>query len=120
MKHNKRLLRIIAIVLAVLLAGGVVFGALFGALSEEQNSVGKGAQSQCALEMEYLDDEQALRITQRLVYINPSSGRLKDVVFYATGNMFRRQDGLLNLVQRLLFFRNPPLLFHRETAVPQL
>ena len=95
MKHNKRLIRIIAIVLAVLLAGGVVFGALFGALSEEQTSVGKGARSQCALEMEYLEDEQALRITQRLVYVNPSSGRLKDVVFYAAGNMFRRQDGLM-------------------------
>jgi len=93
--RNKKLIRAIAVVLAVLLVGGVVFSALFSALSEEQTGVGDSGHSQYALTMEYLDDEQALHITQRLVYVNPSDRRLTGVVFYAAGNMFRRESALM-------------------------
>ena len=90
--HNKKLIRIIAIVLAVLLAGGVVFGALFSSLAEEQTRVGNAGRHQCELTMEYLAGEQALQITQRLVYCNGTGRRLTEVVFYAAGNLFRRED----------------------------
>jgi len=90
--QNKKLIRIIAIVLAVLLAGGVVFSALFSSLAEEKTEVGNTGRNQCELTMEYLADEQALHITQRLVYCNHSDRRLTEIVFYAAGNLFRRQS----------------------------
>ena len=93
--RNKKLIRIIAIVLAALLAGGVVFGALFSAFAEEQIPVGNTPRNRCDLSMEYLADEQALHITQRLIYINPSNEPLEAVVFYAAGNMFRRESALM-------------------------
>ena len=90
--HNKKLIRIIAIVLAVLLAGGVVFGALFSSLAEEKTEVGNAGRHQCELTMEYLAEEQALHITQRLVYCNGTDRRLTEIVFYAAGNLFRRES----------------------------
>jgi len=92
--QNKKLIRIIAIVLAVLLAGGVVVGALLSAMAEQQTEVGNPGPHQCELKMEYLDDEQALHITQRLVYINHCGHPLEAVVFYGVGNLFRRQSAL--------------------------
>ncbi len=93
--RNKKLIQAIAITLAVLLVGGVVFSALFSALAEEQTGVDSSPRNQIALSMEYLEDEQALHITQRLIYINPSQQRLEGVIFYAAGNMFRRQSALM-------------------------
>ena len=92
--RNKKLIRIMAIVLAVLLAGGVVFSALFSALAEGQTKVAS-SRGQCTLSMEYMPDEQALHITQRLIYVNPSEGALRAVVFCCAGNMFRRESTLM-------------------------
>jgi len=94
-RRSKKLIRILAIVLAVLLAGGVVFSAVVGALSEEALPAGRGARNQYELTMEYMEDEQALHIRQRLVYINPSDGPLDAVAFYAAGNLFRRESALM-------------------------
>ena len=47
------------------------------------------------LDMEYLPEEQALRISQRLVYINRSEDHLESVVFNCAGNMFRRESALM-------------------------
>ena len=93
--RNKRIIRIVAIVLAVLLAGGVVVGALVSALGEEQTEVGLLKRDRYAISMEYLADEQALHITQRLIYVNPSDEPLNAVVFYAAGNLFRRESALM-------------------------
>ena len=93
--RNKKLIRVLAIALAVLLAGGVIFSALFSSLAEEQTDVGTEVRDQYAISMEYLADEQALHITQRLIYVNPSDRRLEAVVFYAAGNMFRRESALM-------------------------
>ena len=92
--RNKKLVRILAIALAVLLAGGVVFSALISALAEEQTEVAS-TRNRCELTMEYLADQQALRITQRLIYTNLSAGRLQSVSFYCAGNMFRRESALM-------------------------
>ncbi len=93
--RNKKLIRIVAIVLAILLAGGVVVGALVSALAEEPTEVGAMPRDRYAISMEYLADEQALHITQRLIYINPSDEPLSAVVFYAAGNQFRREHALM-------------------------
>ncbi len=92
--RNKKLIRILAIVLVVLLAGGVVFSALFSSLAEEQTEVAS-ARGQCTLAMEYMPDEQALHVTQRLIYVNPSDGPMRAVVFNCAGNMFRRESALM-------------------------
>ena len=93
--RNKKLIRIIAIVLAVLLVGGVVVGALFSAFAEQPLAAETVGRHQCELTMEYLEDEQALRVAQRLVYFNATGRRLQAVLFYAAGNMFRRQSALM-------------------------
>lgn len=93
--RNKKLIRVIAIVLAALLVGGVVFGALFSALAEEQTEVVQTPRNRHEISMEYLESEQALHVTQRLVYYNAADSRLESVVFYAAGNMFRRQSALM-------------------------
>ena len=48
--------------------------------------------------MEYLENEQALQVSQRLVYTNTSSIPLDRVVFYAPANLFRRETALLYAV----------------------
>lgn len=93
--RNKKLIRTLAIILAILLAGGVVVGALVSTLAEEPTEVGLPERDQYAISMEYMPDEQALHITQRLIYTNPSDGPLEAVVFYAAGNQFRRQSALM-------------------------
>lgn len=113
MKGN-RIIRITAIVLAVLLGCGAVFGALISALAEASPlTEGVPSQTEAAsqanpqalddsqvrnryeISMEYLAEEQALRVSQRLVYINRSDDDVDCVVFYAAGNMFRRKSALM-------------------------
>ncbi len=88
MRRNRKLIRVIAIALALLLAGGVVFGALYSSLAEG------AARDRCELSMEYMRDEQALRVRQRLIYTNRAADHLDNVCFYAAGNVFRRQSAL--------------------------
>ena len=90
---NRRLIQIIALVLVVLLVGGVVVGALVSALAE--TPAVEAPRNRHEITMEYLADEQALHITQRLVYINPADGPLDSALFYAAGNMFRRESALM-------------------------
>ena len=88
-RRNRKWIRIIAIALAILLAGGVVVGALVSALAEEQ------PRDKYEITAEYLADEQALRVSQRLTYTNRSPDALDGVLFYAAGNMLRRQSALM-------------------------
>lgn len=88
MKHNKKAIQVIALVLVILLVGGTIVAALFAALAEENPP----ARNQYAISMEYLEDEQALHVGQRLIYVNHSADRLDRVVFYAAPNMFRRES----------------------------
>lgn len=89
MRKHRKLIRAIAITLAVLLAGGVVVGALIGALAENT------PRDRYDITAEYMADEQALRVTQRLDYNNRTGERLAGVLFYAAPNMFRRQSALM-------------------------
>ncbi len=91
-KKQRRLVRIVAIVLAALLAGSALISAAISlAYAEEASPAGR---NQCTLTMEYLGEEQALRVSQRLVYLNDSEVHLDRAVFYAPANLFRRQSAL--------------------------
>lgn len=98
MKKNKtkrdrrqQLIRLLAIVLVVLLIGSTVLSVLVSAFAEESSPV----RDSYELNIEYMEDEQALHITQRLVYHNRTNDSLDRVVFYAAGNMFRRESALM-------------------------
>lgn len=89
--QRQRLVRILAVVLAVLLVGITVMSVLVSAFAEEAVP----ARDSYELSIEYMKDEQALQITQRLVYHNRTDAALDRVVFYAAGNMFRRESALM-------------------------
>ena len=88
---QQRLIRVLAIVLVALLVGSTVLSVLVTAFAEETAP----ARDSYTMNIEYMKDEQALHITQRLVYHNRTSGTLDRVVFYAAGNMFRRESALM-------------------------
>lgn len=91
-KQNKKqlIVRIVAIALAVLLAGGAIISVIMEAAGAEELPHDRETMS-----IEYLENEQALRVTQRLVYTNASGVSLDRVLFYAPANMFRRMDALM-------------------------
>lgn len=89
---SKKLIRIICIILVVLMVGGVVVSSLMAALAEETTAP---VRDQYTISMEYLTEEQALRVSQRLVYVNRSDIPLEEVVFNAAANMFRRESALM-------------------------
>lgn len=92
-KKQQRLVRIIAIVLAILLAGGAIISAVISIAYAEEAEPSE--RNQYNITMEYLGEEQALRVSQRLVYLNDSGIHLDRVVFYAPANLFRRQSALM-------------------------
>lgn len=90
-KRQRQMVRIIAIVLAVLLGCSALVSAVFSiAYGEEAQPM----RNQQTLSIEYLENEQALRISQRLVYTNVSNVHLDRVVFYAPANLLRRQAAM--------------------------
>lgn len=89
MKKRQNLMRILAVVLALLIVGGTVASVLISALAEET------VRDSFTLEMEYLEDQQALHISQRLVFHNDTGDVLDRVVFYAAANMYRRESALM-------------------------
>ena len=101
-KNQKRMVKIIAIVLAVLMAGSAVvavilsFGGHYGHAHAE---AAPQADNQYAFTIEYLEDEQALQISQRLVYTNTSDSDLDRVLFYAPANLLRRESAMLYLYE---------------------
>ena len=92
MRHERKIVRVIALILALLLVGGVIVGALFAAMAETSET---SERDRYALSMEYLEEEQALHISQRLFYLNRTGRHLDRVIFCAAPNMLRRQSALM-------------------------
>ena len=88
---KRRVVQVLALVLALLLAGGAVVTALFSAWAETEVP----RNDSCAMTIELYEEEQALRVTQRLVYTNRTGAPLDGVMFYLYGNMFRRESALI-------------------------
>ena len=91
-RKQQRLVRVLAIVLAILLGMGAVVSALLSFAYAEEIPSQEG--NPCTLTIEYLPEEQALRMSQRIVYTNDSAFALDRVIFYAPANLFRRQTSL--------------------------
>ena len=91
-KQQRRMVRLIAIVLVALMAFSAIISAVIGLAYAEESTPSE--RDQCTLTMEYLENEQALRISQRLVYTNPSDRSLDRVLFYMPANLLRRQSAL--------------------------
>ena len=92
-KKQKRAVRLIAIVLAALLALGAIVSAVLSMAYAEETR--QDAPVQCTLKMEYMEQEQALRISQRLLYTNTADTQLDRLIFYVPANMFRRESALM-------------------------
>ncbi len=90
-ERRDQIRRLLAIALVAVLIGGIVLSTLVSAFAEESAPVRDSHE----LNIEYMEDEQALHITQRLVYHNSTGSSLDRVVFYAAGNMFRRENALM-------------------------
>ena len=78
--------------LVTLMAAGVIVGRVVCAEAETD---AQQRNHSYTIDMHYLADEQALRISQRLVYINKSDDPINSILFYASGNMFRRESALM-------------------------
>ena len=83
-KNQQKLICINAIVLCIAVS------ALGSAYAEDHS-----ARNEYSFTVEYLEEEQALRMSQRLVYTNVTGGYLDRVLFYVPANMFRRESALM-------------------------
>ena len=88
-QKQRLIVRFIAIILAILLAGSVLVSAIFSSAYGEE-----AIRDQYEMHIEYMEDEQALRISQRLVYHNRTGRALDRVIFTAAANTFRRESAL--------------------------
>lgn len=91
-RKQKRMVRIIAVVLAALLGLSAVISAVLSIAYAEE--ISPAPANKCEITMEYLFEEQALRMSQRLVYTNASEQTLDRVIFYVSANLLRRQSAL--------------------------
>ena len=90
-EQKQKLIRLLAIILVVLLVSLTVLSVLVSAFAEEASP----ARDAYEINIDYLEDEQALHITQRLVYHNRTSFDMDRVVFAAAANMYRRASALI-------------------------
>jgi len=91
-EKKQRLIRVLAIVLAALMVGSTILSVLITTGYAEEAAP---ARNTCEMNIKYMEDEQALQITQRLVYHNSAAFALDRVIFYAAANMFRRESALM-------------------------
>ena len=83
--------RVLALLLVALLVLGTIASIVFTHAHGEEIV----ARDAITLDVEFLEEEQALRIRQRLLYINRTGGSLDRVEFSLYANMFRRQTALM-------------------------
>ena len=92
-RRQKQLVRVLALGLAVLLLLGTVVSIVF--THDHAHGEENQAADSFAIEVEFLEDAQALQIRQRLLYTNGTGQALDRVEFAVYGNMFRRQSALM-------------------------
>lgn len=94
-ENRQKWVRLLAMILAALMVFSMVLSVLVSALAEENPEKNSAARNTNDVHIEYLEDNQALLITQRLIYHNESNHVLNNVVFNAIANMFRRESALM-------------------------
>ena len=89
MKQTKLWVRVLAIVLALLIVGGAIASVVVSMAEEAPLP-----RDRYELTMVWLENEQALQVTQRLVYHNATNAPMDRVVFSAAANCYRRESAL--------------------------
>lgn len=89
--RKQTMVRMLAIILIVMMLFSMVLSILVSAFAEESTA----PRDSYEINIHYMEDEQALQITQRLVYHNRTDFDLDRVVFSAAANMFRRETALV-------------------------
>lgn len=92
-KKNSALKRILAIVLVVALFATMIISIIISAIPMHAHA--EEAADSYSFELELLEDEQALRVTQRLVFYNDTGDALDRVMFAIYANMFRRETTVM-------------------------
>lgn len=92
-KRNDMLKRVLAIILIVAMFATMIISIVISAIP--MYAYGEEAADSYTFEIELLEDEQALRVTQRLVFYNATGDRLDRVMFAVYGNMFRRESTVM-------------------------
>ena len=87
---QKNIVRVIALVLALLLVGSAVFSIFVYGFAEELPD-----RDAYELTVDLYEEEQALQVSQRLVYTNRTGKPIENVMFYLYGNMLRRESALV-------------------------
>lgn len=83
-------------ILALILAGALVLTTLVSiVVSSAYGEEAEALRDSYALEIQFLEDQQALRVTQRLVFTNRTGTRLDRAMFALYANQFRRQSTVM-------------------------
>lgn len=92
--------RIMAIILVAALIGTMIISVVVSAIGGSHDphaghDHANGVTDEYEFAMELMEDEQALRVTQRLTFYNASSDSLDRVMFAVYANMFRRETTVM-------------------------
>ena len=96
MKNKATLKRVLAWVLIAALVGTMIISVIISTASTvHYHAHAEEARDSYSFEMELMEDEQALRVTQRLVFNNNTGDTLDRAMFAVYGNMFRREHTVM-------------------------
>lgn len=91
-RKHEMLKRVLAILLIVALFATMIISVIVSALPV---GYAEEAEDSYTFEIELLEDEQALRVTQRLVFYNDTGDTLDRAMFAIYANMFRRETTVM-------------------------
>lgn len=86
---KKQIKRVLALIVAAALVLTMIISVMVTAHAEETR------RDEYSLDIELIESEQALRVTQRLVFVNDTGARLDRAVFALYVNMFRRASTVM-------------------------
>lgn len=96
MKKHEKIRRALAIILVMALVGTMIISVVVSSYSGgHTHAHAEKARDSYSFEMELMEDEQALRVTQRLTFYNRTGERLDRVMFAVYANMFRRESTVM-------------------------
>ena len=93
-RKRNMLKRVLAIVLVIALFATMIISIIVSAIPHSHAHAEELADSY-SFELELMEDEQALRVTQRLSFYNDTGAQLDRVMFAIYANMFRRETTVM-------------------------
>ena len=107
MNKKKMLKRVLAWVIIAALIGTMIISVIVSAVSsgtgyydydhdhDHNHAHAEEARDSYTFDIEFMEDEQALRVTQRLVFSNRTGEYLDRAMFSVYANMFRRESTVM-------------------------